>query len=1047
MIMKKKSVSDLEFFGGGRINKLPGIKLLILFICLSVLNVSANLMGASIYDAQEGVVTGRVTEAQTGEAMPGVSVVIRGTTIGVATDIDGYYSISDVTPASVLVFSFVGLQTQEVLVGDRTTIDVVMQEEAIGLDEIIVVGYGSQVKATLTGSITQQRGEELQRTPALNLADATAGMFTGLKTINRSGAPGADGSNRAEEPTAMLIRGESTLGNSQPLIVIDGIQAREGFNQIDPRDVESITILKDASAAIYGARAANGVILITTKRGEMGRARINYNYNQGIVQPTRVPEFVNSWELAQFQNEQIAIMAGLPPRWSEEEIQKFRDGSDPVNYPNNDWHEAAIRPFSLQSRHNLSVRGGTDDVKYFASANLSDQEGMFKSSEHGFQSIGIRSNVDMRASDLISVSLDLSFTEGNKVGPPDAIGYDNIVSSAFNNYPYEHPLHPITGLPGDGVRGEGDNPLVMATPDVGYRNTKNNLYQSKFGFDFNIPVEGLNLDGYVAYDQTNIYSKDFQIPYSVYRYDSSTGQAIEQPATLNPRVELKERYNFRSQLLGHLKLNYQMVTEDHRFNAFVAGEIADEKSNFFGAERRNFTSSAVDQQFAGDPSAQFTSGNADQFGRMNIFGRISHVYRNRYMIDINLRYDGSTAFPKGNRWGFFPGASVGWIVSEESFFSDNVSFVNHFKLRGSFGRMGNDRIDPYQFLRTYDFSQGNVFGTGKIQYTGITQGVEPNPNITWEVAESWNVGVDALFLEGMFGLTLDRFYTERSNILTRRNATVPVFTGIVLPLENIGIVENKGWELELLHRNRIGDFFYSISPNVSYAKNKVVFVDEPEGVLEHQRAEGMKMGSTLNLIVLGIYRTQEEIDNSPHWPGTQINDLQYKDVDGDGSITNNDRVRQDKSNIPDYTFGANFAMGYRNFDFSMLLQGAANVWERIWLPQGVFGNVLKDVYENRPHPGNPDSKYPNITHEGDQVSALPSEFTMKDLSYVRLKNLELGYTMSIERLNMSSFRVYINGFNLLTFDKLGWFDPEGAEERGRFYPQNRIFNIGVNVTF
>jgi len=990
---------------------------------------------------QQKSISGTITDAATRDPMPGVNILIKGTSIGTLTDVNGKYTLSVPDPNNaILVFSFIGYVSKEVPVSGKSIIDLALEAALTGLDEVVVIGYGTQKKATLTGSVTQQRGEELKRTPALNLSNTLSGMFTGLKTVNLTGAPG-------EDVSAILIRGESTLGNTSPLIVIDGVAERGGLNQIDTRDIESISILKDASAAIYGARAANGVIIVTTKRGQTGKPSVSYNFNQGFTTPTRVPEFTNSWDLTQFQNEQL-ILFGQPAKWTAEEIQKFRDGSDPFNYPNIDYHDAMIKKVSLQSRHNLSVRGGTNDVKYFISGNYSNQESMFKYGNNNFQTVGARTNIDATISKRLTLSLDLAYTETNNNAPGE--DYSDITSATFNAYPYQHMFYP-NGLPGDGVRGEGDNPAIMASDQSGYAKRKVNMFQTKLSFNLDIPVQGFSLDGYFAYDIDNDFRKEFNKPWIVYIYNPATEIYNPVTASRSPRIELLEQYNYSSNIIGNLKLNYNLVeVENHKFSAFVAGEIAEDKSNWFNAERRNFTSTAVDQIFAGDPAQQFTNGNASEFGRMNLFGRISEVYRGRYMVDINLRYDGSTAFPKGKRWGFFPGISVGWVLSEEAFIKNNLSFMNHLKIRGSYGIMGNDRIDPFQFLRTYQFTTGQLFGTGRNQYTGLSQNVEPNRNITWEVAKTSNIGLDAILWDGLLGITMDAFYTERSNILTKRNAAIPQFSGLILPSENIGIVNNKGFEIELSHKNQVGDFRYSISSNMSYAKNKIVYTDEPEGVLDYQKIEGMGMGSTLNLIVLGIYRSQSEIDNSPHWAGTRINDLQYMDIDLNGVIDNNDRVRQNKSDIPEFTFGTNIRMGYKNFDMSMLWQGAARVWHRIWLPQGVFGNVLQDVFDNRPWSGNPNSKYPNVTYDASQVSALDSEYNMMDASYLRLKNLELGYNFSrnsLQKLGIADLRIYVNGFNLITIDKIKWFDPEGHDSRGRFYPQNKIFNVGLSITF
>ncbi|HUX59483.1 MAG TPA: TonB-dependent receptor [Bacteroidales bacterium] len=990
---------------------------------------------------QQKTVSGTITDAVTGEPMPGVNVLLLKTTVGAITDVNGKYTIQvpDLNNA-VLGFSFLGYTNKEVNVSGKSVIDLALESSITSLDEVVVVGYGTQKKETLTGAITQQRGEEIKRTPSLNLSNTLTGMFTGLKTINTTGAPGSDVSS-------ILIRGESTLGNTSPLIVIDGVAERGGLNQIDPRDIESVSILKDASAAIYGARAANGVIIITTKRGQTGKPSVSYNYNQGFTTPTRVPEFTNSWDLAQFQNEQLSIY-GQPEKWTPDQIQKFRDGSDPLNYPNIKYHDLMIKKVSLQSRHNISVRGGTNDVKYFVSANYSNQESMFKYSDNNFQTIGLRSNVDATISENLSVYLDLSFNETNNNAPGE--DYDEITSATYNAYPYQHMFFP-NGLPGDGVRGEGDNPALMASDASGYSRRKVNMYQTKLGFNFNTPVKGLSLNGYVAYDVDNDFRKNFRKPWTVYLHNSATDIYTPVSASRSPRTELLEQYNFSSNIIGNLKLNYQLVdVANHNFSAFVAAELGKDNNNWFNAERRNFTSPAVDQIFAGDPSQQFTDGNAGEFARMNIFGRVSEVYKGKYMVDVNLRYDGSTAFPKDKRWGFFPGVSVGWILSQEGFIKNNVSFMKFLKIRGSYGIMGNDRINPFQFLRTYQFTSGEVFGTNRNLVTGLSQNVEPNPNVTWEIAKTSNIGLDAILWDGLLGITFDAFHTERSNILSIRDAAIPQFSGLILPSENIGIVTNKGFELELSNTKQVGDFRYRISANVSRARNNVVYTDEPDGVLPYQKVEGMPIGAELNLIVLGIYRTQAEIDNSPHWVGTVINDLQYKDVDDNGVINNNDRVRQNKTALPEYMFGTTLRVDYKNFDMSMLWQGATKVWHRIWLPQGVFGNVLQDVFDNRPWSGNPDSKYPNVTYDASQVSALNSEFNLMDASYLRLKNMELGYNFSknsLQRLGIADLRIYMNGFNLITFDKIKWFDPEGDDSRGRFYPQNKIYNVGLSITF
>ncbi len=988
---------------------------------------------ASLSIAQSKTISGRITSS--GEPLPGVTVLEKGTNNAAISNSSGQYTIK-VAEDAVLVFSYVGFLSESISVANKSELNVALKDDVKSLGEVVVVGYGAQEKKTVTGSIVTVQGKTLEQNPAVSLSNSFAGRLPGLQALNRSGEPGND-------VAQLLIRGKSTLGSTAPLIVIDGVPGREGFDQIDPRDVESISILKDASASIYGARAANGVIIITTKRGASGKPSISYSFNQGITTPTRIPDYADSESLARFQNDQLQAQ-GQSIRYTPEEIQKFRDGSDPLNYPNTDWAKATLKSVSTQSRHSLSVRGGTDAVKYFVSGNYANQEGIFKDGINNYKVLGGRSNIDASITRDLKISLDLSFQEQNRTFPGISTG--DIIKSMWRNYPYLVDFYP-NGLPGDGVE-RGDNPTVMASDKAGYRRRKTDMYQTRLSFDLNIPqVEGLGVDGFVAYDKNNQQNKEFNKPYSVYSYNNQTDTYQENPARFYSVPQLTERFEYKSSLVGHLKLKYARVFNNHKFNSFVAMELADNRSNYFSAERRNYISTAIDQLYAGGESNQVTDGSASEFTRKNFFGRINYEFQGKYLVDLNVRYDGSSAFPKDKRWGLFPGISVGWLASNENFIKNDV--VNHLKFRFSWGKMGNDAIDPFQYLSTYSFTNGYFLGDGKVLNKGLNQNVAPNPNITWEVANTTNVGLNAELWEGMLGVTVDVFKTRRSNILTARDASIPIYTGLKLPLENIGVVENKGFEIELSHRKAIGNLNYSIRPNMSFARNRVIDIDEPENVPEWQRRTGYNLNSNLYLIPLGIYRTQEAIDGSPHIPNTIINDLQYKDVNDDGKIDNLDRIRLDKSSTPEIIFGTQIALGYKNFDLGILLQGQGNAWRYYWFPQGLFGNVMQEMADNRPSAENPDSKYPNLTYDAAQVSAQTSEFWLKDASFIRLKNIEIGYVLPSEflkRVGVTGARFYVNGFNILTLDKLKWFDPEGDADRGSFYPQNKIFNVGFNIT-
>ena len=855
--------------------------------------------------------------------------------------------------------------------------------------------------------------------------------------MNRTGEPGNDNAE-------LLIRGVGTLGSASPLIVIDGVAERGGLNQIDPRDIESISILKDASAAIYGSRAANGAIIITTKRGKSGKPSIKYSFNQGFVQPTRLPEFADAVLLAEFQNEQL-IAGGQSARFTQDEIDLFRSGKDPINYPNINWIESTLKKFSTQSQHNLSVQGGSESATYYISGNYSNQEGIFKKGISNSNVMGVRSNLDVNITNNFLVSLDLSFQETNNLYPSSSS--ENIIANTYRNYPYLVDVYP-NGLPGAGYI-DNANPQVQATDEAGYRKNRLNLYQTKASFNLDIPnIEGLVLNGFVAYDKNQNESKNFRKPYNTYRYNAANDNYTEFSAGGLVSPELTESYDARTSILLNAKISYSKTIGNHSISAFTAFEQSELRMKNFSGYRKNFLSAEVDQLFAGGEAEQVANGVESEFARRNYFGRISYNYLEKYLIDLNLRYDGSSAFPENNRWGFFPGISVGWRLSEEPFLAHLSDVLSNLKLRASWGQMGNDAILPFQYLANYSFVPGYIFGETKYLTTGIKPGVEPNPNITWEVANSSNVALDANFKNGLIDFTIDLFKNRRSNILTQKNASIPSYTGLNLPLENIGIVENKGFDFSLSHRNKINELNYTIGGNFTFAQNKVIDIDEPSTVYEWQSAQGRPINSQLYYQTIGIYRSQVEIDNSPHVSGTRIGDLQYKDVNNDGMISAEDRIRFSGSSTPEIVYGSNIFLGYKDFDLSILLQGQARSWGYYFLPQGLFGNVIKEMAENRPSV-NPNSKYPNLASDESEVSALVSDFWLKNTAFLRLKNIELGYNFNkktTDKLKLEGLRVYLNGFNLITFDNLGWFDPEGDSDRGTFYPQNKIYNIGINIT-
>ena len=984
----------------------------------------------------EGTVTGK-----DGSPLPGVNVVVTGTTQGAITDIAGKYSIEVPQGSKSLRFSFIGLEDQEITIGSLTQINVTMAESAIGLEEVVVIGYGSQRKATLTGSVANITNKELKTSPNINISNAISGLLPGVITEVRSGEPGRDNAS-------ILIRGRSTTGNVSPLVVVDGIQGYSGWERINSNDIESISILKDASAAIYGARAANGVILITTKRGTTGKPVIDYTFNQAITQPTRLPDLADSYSYAGYVNE-LLIAQGQVARYTEEELQKFKDGSDPLNYPNTDWYKEVLAKHSFQSQQNLSVRGGSENIKYSVSGSYTNQGGIFKNGSTNFKTYSLRSNVDAQINKNLKVGFDVngSLDEGN---------YPTIsVSQTFyllNNVPMVPVFYP-NGLPSSGIQ-TGQNPAISATDKTGNINNSAQRYQAKLSFDLIVPwIKGLGVDGYFNYSNNISYSKTWNLPYTVYDYDKTTDKYIGKPGNSVLRPTLSESFNRGRSTLLNLRVKYEKQFNDHKISAFIAGEQSEGKDNNFNGFRKDFISSTLDQLFAGSLVGMSNSGSASASGRQNLLGRVSYGFKDKYLLDVNLRYDGSSVFPPGNQWGFFPGASVAWRISQENFMKNNVSFVDNLKLRASYGKIGNDAVSAFQFLQLYTLSTaGSSWGQTPVQSLGLAAGVSPNPNITWEVLNTANVGLDASLWNGLLGLTVDLFKQTRSNILATRDLAVPIYTQLNLPSENIGIVENKGIELELTHRKVLGDFSYRIAGNVGYYHNTIIDVSEPQNVPEWQKAEGHELGANLYYHAIGIFRTQAEVDAAPIYLGTKVGDLQYEDVNSDGKITVLDMVRMDRSNIPDITFGLNFSVNYKSLFLSANFTGQARAWQFIHKEARLGANTLQDLITNRYTQGSMDSKYPTLPliETYQEVSGLQSTFWLKDATFARLKVLELGYNLPqnlLSKLKITNLRIFVNGNNLFTLDKLKWYDPEGDSETGQFHPQNKIYNLGINLTF
>ncbi|MDR1865990.1 MAG: SusC/RagA family TonB-linked outer membrane protein [Bacteroidales bacterium] len=1003
---------------------------------------------------QQGITVSGTVRDVSGESVPGANITVKGTLTGVVSDADGKFTIQVSDQDAVLVISFVGFVTQELPVGARRVIDVNLREDASEIEEVVVVGYGTQKKLALTGSVASTSGESIQKSSAVDLSQSLAGRMPGVIVNNRSGEPGV-------EATTILIRGRSTLGENSPLIIIDGVPGRESISYLNPNDIENITVLKDASASIYGNRSANGVILVTTKRGKAGeKPKITFSYDLGIQQPTRLLDMADAPTFATLFNERNAKTGGTP-QYREDEIQKYRDGSDPVQYPNTDWFNTIIKSASFQHKYNATFSGGTDVVAYFVSVGATTQDGIYVNSATKYDQLNLRSNIDVNVTKSFKIGVDVSARIQNK-------RYSAFPSDDYGIFYRTRDRRPTTAAyytldNGEEVLAGAGNPLALVSDVTGYDKTRQQRLNTTLSGDWNLDrfVKGLSVKGHVAYDNINTFRKKWQTPYTYYSYNQTLG-IFEQYASVDVVTpQLTERYTPNWALTLNATINYDRTFAGaHHIGAIVGMEQSSTRTDILEAARTLYSQDILDELFAGDTDKNYynNTGSASETARRGYFGRLSYDYKGKYLAQFILRADGSENFPKDSRWGYFPGGSIGWRISEERFIRDNLPLIDNLKIRASYGQQGNDRIAAFQFMELYQYGRAQIFGGTPAN--GIYPSVFPNTGVTWEVAKTYNIGLDGQLWEGKLGFEIEAFKTRRENILTTRNASVPDYTGLSnLPDENIGIVENKGFEFQLTHANTSGDFTYNIAGNFLFARNTVVYFDEvPWGEgRDYLKAEGHPLGSTLLYEVGGINKTDADLQRYPQISGATLGDFHFNRLDPNpadpNSISSYDRKRVDLTSVPEIIFGLSFDAAYKMFDVSVLLQGQARsmyyISPRIDPNEG---NIMNDIADGRWSPQNPDSDKPGVGGTINNAGVYPSTYWYRNSSFLRLKNLELGFNVPKSWLfdnvtNIAHLRVYVGGYNLLTFDSLKIADPETSDSSNQNYPQLRIYNAGVKLTF
>ncbi len=1011
---------------------------------------SGSNASGTIADQQQVKVSGTITDASTNQGMPGVNIQVKGTTIGAISDANGKFTLTVNDPNATVIFSFISYVTQEIALSGQTTVNVVLATEVSQLSEVVVIGYGTAKKATLTGSVSSVNGENLKQSPTTNLTNSLVGRLPGITAQQKSGEPGYDN-------TTITIRGANTLGDNSPLVVVDGIPHRS-LERLDPSDIESFTVLKDASAAIYGTQAANGVILVTTKRGKIGKPTITLNMNSGYNQPGVIPKMADAATYATMLNE-IAFYAapskGRFQQFTADDITKFQDGSDPWGHPNTDWFKETFKPWSKQNYENISVSGGTENMRYFLSLGSKYQDAYYKNSATDYRQYDFRSNIDGKISENISIAFDVAGRQENKNFP--TVSQGNIFRMIMRGKP-NMPAYWPDGNPGPDIE-YGFNPVVTVTSATGSDDDRLYALESNLKLNVKIPwVKGLQIQANGSFDKNFRYHKRFETPWYLYTWNGQPDHITVKGIRGLAAPQLTEDFTDGSKTTFNSFATYETtIDQKHNIKLMVGTESQNGLNNYLNAFRKNYVTSAIPQLFAGAADTYMTNnGWADQNARRSYFGRINYDFNQRYLIELVMRYDGSYMFKPGKQFGFFPGVSAGWRVSDENFWKNNISFISDFKLRASWGQTGNDRVyyggqlKEYQYLSTYSFDgQDYVFGQN-VNNKMLYENVVPNLDVTWEIANQSNIGFDATLLNKKLTINADFFYNLRSRILWQATAIVPTSTGMILPPQNIGKVSNTGFEYVISYRGgNMSGLYYDLSLNGSYAKNKIVFSFDTPGIPEYQKAQGRPMNAGLNYVAIGIFKDQAAVDAYPHWAGAQGGDIIFKDVNNDGVIDWQDKVRDTKNNMPRFIGGFNAVVGYKQVDLSVLFQGAAGAIVYLGVESGDIGNYYETFAKNRWTPENTNATYPRAWNRDNEYwRNQGNSFWQFSTDYVRLKSLEIGYTLPSginQKLGIAKLRIYANGVNLVTLDKIKLIDPE--VDAGTSYPLQRIVNLGLTLTF
>lgn len=983
---------------------------------------------------QKKTITGVVTD-DLGEPIIGANVIEKGTTNGIITDINGKFTL-DIAPGAVIQFSYIGYNTQEVKVGNQSTLAIQLVEDTQALSEVVVVGYGIQRKVTTTGAVTKLEGDEINKMTVVNATKALQGLSPGITVVDRGGAPGSD------DPE-IYLRGVGTTGNAKPLVLVDGIEM--SLSQIPSSEIENISVLKDAaSASIYGSRAAHGVILVTTKRGKEGKVKLSYDGTIGFQDRAVKAEQVSAREYMTMVNEAL-VNSGGSNKYSEDDILATERGDDPYNHSYLNWGDEVYKPTYI-TQHTLNLTGGSEVGRYLVSFDYLDQPGLVKNTE--YQRYSYRVNTDLNIGKMLKVSSDVTYRHIDRLWP------ESLGSVQYDVWSMQ-PTSPVRYENGE-YRLDKQNRNAISLMDmdvVGEDRYNKDVVYGQVKADFE-PIKDLVFTGMASlngsWDRRKIHYKN-------HKYYNEANELITQRNNPN---SVKDSRNDSYQMTLRFLANYKKrFGDDHDLALLYGMEQISYRNYYSMAQRKDLISDALPDISLGSAGSQFAEGYPTKWGINSFFGRVNYGFKDKYLFEANIRTDGSSRFAKGHKWGVFPSFSAAWRISEEGFMK-NLGFVDNLKLRASWGQTGNERIDAFMYLPQYNTS--NVVMNGSL-VSAVYQKKMANPDVTWETVEQTNIGLDFGFLNNSIYGELDWYSKDTKDILLALG--IPHFIGLDAPEQNAGVVRNSGIEAMVGFRKTFGEFTFNTSFNLAYNKNE--WIDRGGDDKNISGYNIQTIGSPLNAFYIyqadGLIANEQELEeyrakykSDPRgMSDLHAGDVKLVDANNDGTIDPDDR-QIFASNIPKFTYGWNISGEYKGFDLSLLFQGSSGANRMMygeWIEgpsyEAFTGVHFRDRWTEENQNGN--AEMPRLEAANNRNASTYNSFFLKKTNYLRLKNAQLGYTFSkgiTDKLRITKLRLYVSGSNLLTFSSLyQGLDPEGKSDRINDFPPLKIVNFGVNIIF